>query len=571
MSSIKLSKQQQQVAKLDDRCYSVSNYSSDSDGEENRKLIENVNTSKRKVNHKTRRIETRVQRQLVLEGGKVIADSGPQVVTKISEDNRVEECEKERAPRGVGGRLALPSSTSVGKNILGEKRQIQRVSREVREENMQYHDESVSELKGRSNRVKAARNPNELLSLRSAEQMSSESEKEDDDRDEDGNRRHKSKKNKEHRKPRGKLIHYSNKGRKFADTDEITEYSKLGDDGAIVKEVKHVRHHEEFSDDELPDENNEAEALRDKPSAERSVRRHYDYVQDFDDFATPPHSDNDEYYVQRDEHNALRSAQSNASIARKQHTHNGRQSAASRHSSHKSNAKIERIDSQRSAVSDARLRHSQQNVNKKQLIATNAEQQQQQQHYKTKASKSKTLPNKTNSDACVQASLSDEELRLASPISRTSSRHRPHKSSSLSKNHEYNERHRQRKLSEASSLDSVEFETAKQRVSSNKSPEPIYAQSTKQRSKNVTSPTLSTGSQRRVKTTTTTMSAGIEDIDDEDNSKGRAKRAATTSPTVTTSTVNNKDKVSRKKTASPLQRLGKLFRTPAAKFDDRKR
>lgn len=37
--------------------------------------------------------ETRVQRQLVLENGKVIADTGPQITTRTTEDNKVEESE----------------------------------------------------------------------------------------------------------------------------------------------------------------------------------------------------------------------------------------------------------------------------------------------------------------------------------------------------------------------------------------------------------------------------------------------------------------------------------------------
>ena len=95
---------------------------SGSDSElENRKLVEAVNTSKRKVNHKTRRIETRVQRQLVLEGGRVIADSGPQVVTRISEDNKVEECERERAPRGSRSRSPSPSA---GPSAAGAARDV---------------------------------------------------------------------------------------------------------------------------------------------------------------------------------------------------------------------------------------------------------------------------------------------------------------------------------------------------------------------------------------------------------------------------------------------------------------
>ncbi|KAI2804785.1 hypothetical protein BLOT_003773 [Blomia tropicalis] len=45
-------------------------------------------TTKRTVNHRTKHIETRIQRQVVIEDGKVISDTGPLVTTKTLEDNK---------------------------------------------------------------------------------------------------------------------------------------------------------------------------------------------------------------------------------------------------------------------------------------------------------------------------------------------------------------------------------------------------------------------------------------------------------------------------------------------------
>lgn len=230
--------------------------------------FEEWTTSKRKVNHTTRQVETRVSRQLLVEDGKVIADSGPQVTTRIKEDNKVEECEKEKAPKNKGKFEAIenaPEGESSGR-VLGEKKEIQRVSREVREENMQYHDERFKELTGHDVHRRAIQAPHELITITDKNS---------------------------HAPPRGKMVHYSNKGKKYQDTDEILEVAKLAIDGSITKEVKRTKHHEEFSEDEKPDETGEAEALRHAPTVTRSSRRHVDYVNDFDDTSTPSCSEDE--------------------------------------------------------------------------------------------------------------------------------------------------------------------------------------------------------------------------------------------------------------------------------------
>lgn len=244
---------------------SSKSHNSDDEDEDN---FQEWTVSKRKVNHKTRQVETRVSRQLLVRGGEVIADSGPQVTTRIKEDNKVEECEKEKTPKNKSQFEALENApesrdpTNSGL-VLGEKKEIQRVSREVREENMQYHDERFKELTGKDVHRKAIQAPHELITINDKSHSASS-------------------------KPRGKMIHYSNKGKKYQDTDEILEVAKLAIDGSITKEVKRTNHHEEFSEDELPDEKGEAEKLKKKPIAERSTRRMADYVNDFDDVRAPP-------------------------------------------------------------------------------------------------------------------------------------------------------------------------------------------------------------------------------------------------------------------------------------------
>ncbi|XP_046918443.2 uncharacterized protein LOC124498693 isoform X2 [Dermatophagoides farinae] len=45
---------------------------------------------KRIINHRNKQIETRIKRQIIIEDGVMISDSGPQVTTKTIEDTRQE-------------------------------------------------------------------------------------------------------------------------------------------------------------------------------------------------------------------------------------------------------------------------------------------------------------------------------------------------------------------------------------------------------------------------------------------------------------------------------------------------
>ena len=179
------------------------------------------------INHKTRQTETRVQRQLVMEDGKVIADSGPQVHTKTKEDNQQEEVEsttkrKNGDTKRVPGHgyICVPGSTQV----VSEKVETRSKTREAKQEEMQYHDEGLRELTGFEVHKKALVSPNDLIELR--------------DDLEPGN-------------PRGNLVHYSSKSRKTCDKDEIKETGKLNPDGELITEMTRTMQHEEIDDDEV--------------------------------------------------------------------------------------------------------------------------------------------------------------------------------------------------------------------------------------------------------------------------------------------------------------------------------
>uniref|UniRef100_A0A224Y8J8 Chascon n=1 Tax=Rhipicephalus zambeziensis TaxID=60191 RepID=A0A224Y8J8_9ACAR len=213
-------------------------------------------TSKKVVNHKTRQTETRVQRQLVLEDGKVIADTGPQITTRTTEDNKVEESEdtqhKKTGDEDVpDGYVPVPGS----ERVVCEKTESHQVTKETKEENMKMHDENFKELRG----------PEEIHRL--AVMVPDESPLVGIRPD---------------RFP-GKLTHYSSRSRKVTDKDEVKEISEERN-GEVTKQTTRTHHHEEKDDDEVPED--EAEG-RDLPAVERETKRNFEYLHDGAEIKVP--------------------------------------------------------------------------------------------------------------------------------------------------------------------------------------------------------------------------------------------------------------------------------------------
>ncbi|XP_054166365.1 uncharacterized protein LOC128963865 [Oppia nitens] len=213
-------------------------------------------TSRKVVNHKTRQVETRVQRQIIMEDGKVIADSGPQVTTKTKEDQKQEESEHSNHKNtGDTDTPPAPGYKAVpgGNQVVSEKTETHNSSREAKEENIQYHDESYKELSGYDIHRKALQAPNELIQL---------------DSDDSPNR------------SKGKLVHYSSKSNKINDCEEVKETSRVGRDGNVVTETTRTHHHEEFNDDEVPEEGQEQ--LKALPAATTETTRNIEHLKDYE-------------------------------------------------------------------------------------------------------------------------------------------------------------------------------------------------------------------------------------------------------------------------------------------------
>lgn len=234
-------------------------------------------TTKKIVNHKTRQTETRVQRQIVMEDGKVIADSGPQVSSKTKEDVTSEESEstnkkangnKNSNPALAAGYIRVPGTT----HVVNEKTETKTKTKSSKNENLQYHDEGLKELTGFEVHKKAICSPNDLISLR-------------EDLDPPTGPGGRS-------KPRGKLIHYSSSGKTVSDKEETKELSKKNYDGDSTTEITKTYHHEEIDDNELPEKDTIGMQI---PESYSTTNRSCHYYKNYED-------ENDEDVIDRQNH-----------------------------------------------------------------------------------------------------------------------------------------------------------------------------------------------------------------------------------------------------------------------------
>lgn len=205
-------------------------------------------TNKRVVNHKIKQVETRVQRQLILEDGIVVADSGPQVTTKTTEDVRVEETENTQHkttgddPPGAGY-VVVPGSAKV----VSEKTESTQTVTETKEENKQLHDENFKDLSGEELHQRIVVAPDNLGLVGNIGEPGSEYP--------------------------GTLTHFSSRSQKVVDKEEVKEVSELKD-GELTTETTRTHHHEEAYDDEVPEDECEEGAIPER-SAETSRTLQY--------------------------------------------------------------------------------------------------------------------------------------------------------------------------------------------------------------------------------------------------------------------------------------------------------
>ncbi|XP_012239144.1 uncharacterized protein LOC100746057 [Bombus impatiens] len=225
-------------------------------------------TRKKKEITTTRQIETRVKRQVVLEDGEVVVDSGPLVTTNTTEDvEQQEHTTQERRTTGdqpqevewpTGGRNSADAGSIVQKElnetVVRSREEIEeRLETEDRQQLGDISDEAYQKA------VRSNRGDLRVALAESSKQLASQTG------------------------PR--VVQHTTKSNKVIDTEKTLEKKELKADGLIVTERKRTVEHEEIKDHEVPDEgsdiNGDDASEKKKESSHRFVKKRDEDVVDY--------------------------------------------------------------------------------------------------------------------------------------------------------------------------------------------------------------------------------------------------------------------------------------------------
>ncbi|XP_018403077.1 PREDICTED: uncharacterized protein LOC108780000 [Cyphomyrmex costatus] len=225
-------------------------------------------TRKKKEITTTRQIETRVKRQVVLEDGEVVVDSGPLVTTNTTEDvEQQEHTTQERRttgdqPQEVDWRPAAGGTvTGNGGNVVQKELNETVVrSREEIEERLETEDrQQLGDISDEAYQKAVHSNRGDLrvALAESSKQLASQSG------------------------PR--VIQHTTRSNKVIDTEKTLEKKELKADGLIVTEKKRTVEHEEIKDDEVPDDgrNDDDASETKKESSQRYIKKREEDVVDY--------------------------------------------------------------------------------------------------------------------------------------------------------------------------------------------------------------------------------------------------------------------------------------------------
>ncbi|XP_076242421.1 chascon isoform X2 [Calliopsis andreniformis] len=224
-------------------------------------------TRKKKEITTTRQIETRVKRQVVLEDGEVVVDSGPLVTTNTTEDvEQQEHTTQERRTTGdqpqevewpTGGRSSADGSIvqkELNETVVRSREEIEeRLETEDRQQLGDISDEAYQKA------VRSNRGDLRAALAESCKQLASQTG------------------------PR--VVQHTTKSNKVIDTEKTLEKKELKPDGLIVTERKRTVEHEEIKDDEVPDDGSDVNAddasEKRKESSQRFVKKRDEDVVDY--------------------------------------------------------------------------------------------------------------------------------------------------------------------------------------------------------------------------------------------------------------------------------------------------
>ena len=169
----------------------------------------------------------RVQRQVVLEDGIIVADTGPQVITRTFEDVNTENKDCDRNHAGLSDGEELNSSCKLDASVVRSVSRTHTTRKSASKEVNHYHDEERRDITSPEELERAIKSPQELL-----DRIENEFPEE----------------------LKGELMFYSSKSKAFVCKDKVNEICRLDCNGNLRTVTTHTRHEAETAEDELPEQ-----------------------------------------------------------------------------------------------------------------------------------------------------------------------------------------------------------------------------------------------------------------------------------------------------------------------------
>ncbi|XP_046834749.1 uncharacterized protein LOC124431199 isoform X1 [Vespa crabro] len=221
-------------------------------------------TRKKKEITTTRQIETRVKRQVVLEDGEVVVDTGPFVTTNTTEDVEQQEhtTEERRTTGDQPQEVEWPVTGKGTTDGIVQKELNETVvrSREEIEERLETEDrQQLGDITDEAYQKAIQNNRGDLrIALaESTKQIAPQTG------------------------PR--IVQHTTRSNKVIDTEKTLEKQELKSDGLIVTEKKKTVEHEEINDDEVPDDGSSVEDVSEtrKEGSQRFIKKREEDVVDY--------------------------------------------------------------------------------------------------------------------------------------------------------------------------------------------------------------------------------------------------------------------------------------------------
>lgn len=163
----------------------------------------------------------------MLEDGRIVADTGPQVITRTFEDVNTDNTDSGRNRADLPEKAPDDPLTKSDKSIVRSISQTRTTRKSASKEVNHYHDEERRDITSPEELEIGMNSPQELLDKI---------------------------KNEFPENVKGKLMFYSNKSKGLICKEKVDEVSRLDCNGNLRTVTTHTRHEEETTEDELPEQ-----------------------------------------------------------------------------------------------------------------------------------------------------------------------------------------------------------------------------------------------------------------------------------------------------------------------------